>query len=206
MAVNMRSRILRGAAMLFNKHGGRNVKIEEISSYLGISKKTIYNHFPDKQTLLDAAMDESMRDISRKIDEIADKEIDYFEKVKELMEFAFAEITSREELFLKTLYEDSLDSKLLQFIRQKVLQISAKMAKEGIAAGVLRHDLPKAFLPYFYVNVIEGCILLFRFPDVGITREKMFTESIRITMEGVLTQQGRDEMRKLYDAGTLTAD
>jgi AcrR family transcriptional regulator len=48
----MKSRILEKGADLFFRYGVKTVTMDAIASDLGISKKTIYQHFPDKDTIV----------------------------------------------------------------------------------------------------------------------------------------------------------
>ncbi len=48
----MKERILSEAEQLFWKYGVRSVTMEDIARRLGISKKTIYQHFTDKEDIL----------------------------------------------------------------------------------------------------------------------------------------------------------
>ena len=50
--MEVRERILKTAEELFMKFGIRSVTMDEIASELGISKKTIYMHFEDKDAIV----------------------------------------------------------------------------------------------------------------------------------------------------------
>lgn len=54
----MKERIQQKADELFNKYGIRSVTMDEIASQLGMSKKTIYQYFSDKDELVDAVIAE----------------------------------------------------------------------------------------------------------------------------------------------------
>ncbi|WP_137091664.1 TetR/AcrR family transcriptional regulator [Mangrovivirga cuniculi] len=47
-----REKIMEGAYALFMKYGIRSVTMDEISASMGISKKTVYSHFNDKNNLI----------------------------------------------------------------------------------------------------------------------------------------------------------
>ena len=49
-----KERILEKSHELFNKYGIRSVSMDDISTHLGMSKKTLYQHFTDKEELVDA--------------------------------------------------------------------------------------------------------------------------------------------------------
>ena len=48
----MKSRILEKGTQLFFRYGVKSVTMDAIASELGISKKTIYQHFPDKDSMV----------------------------------------------------------------------------------------------------------------------------------------------------------
>ncbi|MHA4843325.1 TetR/AcrR family transcriptional regulator [Flavitalea antarctica] len=54
----MKERIQKKADELFNKYGIRSVTMDEIASQLGMSKKTIYQYFSDKDELVDAVIED----------------------------------------------------------------------------------------------------------------------------------------------------
>src|SRR5687768_7345940 len=62
----MKERIQQKADELFNKYGIRSVTMDEIATQLGMSKKTIYQYFADKDELVDAVIAEVI-DFSREV-------------------------------------------------------------------------------------------------------------------------------------------
>ena len=50
--LELRERIVRSAAMLFQQHGIKQVRMDDVASGLGISKKTLYATFADKEAIL----------------------------------------------------------------------------------------------------------------------------------------------------------
>jgi AcrR family transcriptional regulator len=55
VAVETKERILVSSQELYFARGVKSVTMEDIASSLGISKKTIYQHFQDKRTLVEAS-------------------------------------------------------------------------------------------------------------------------------------------------------
>ena len=53
---NNKERILECAKELFHKYGIRSISMDDIAHHLGISKKTIYQHFSDKDDIITLAM------------------------------------------------------------------------------------------------------------------------------------------------------
>lgn len=61
----MQERILETADRLFYGHGIRAVGVDTIAAEIGISKRTLYNHFPSKDALIVAYL--SRRSVSRRV-------------------------------------------------------------------------------------------------------------------------------------------
>jgi AcrR family transcriptional regulator len=57
-----KDRILEKAANLFMRYGIRSITMDEIAAQLGISKKTIYQFFTDKDEMVEAVVDEEMKE------------------------------------------------------------------------------------------------------------------------------------------------
>jgi AcrR family transcriptional regulator len=59
--INTKDRIKQKAKELFMRYGIRSVSMDDIATQLGISKKTIYQYFTDKDELVDAVVDEDVK-------------------------------------------------------------------------------------------------------------------------------------------------
>src|ERR1700689_2332661 len=56
-----KERILQKATDLFMRYGIRSVTMDEIATQLGISKKTIYQFFTDKDEMVEAVVDQEIQ-------------------------------------------------------------------------------------------------------------------------------------------------
>ena len=59
--MEVKERILTKADELFMQYGIRSVSMDDIASQLGISKKTIYQYFADKDELVDAVVESDVK-------------------------------------------------------------------------------------------------------------------------------------------------
>jgi AcrR family transcriptional regulator len=60
LTMEVKNRIQAKAHDLFMRYGVRSVSMDDIASQLGMSKKTIYQYFSDKDELVDAVMDDEV--------------------------------------------------------------------------------------------------------------------------------------------------
>jgi TetR/AcrR family transcriptional regulator, cholesterol catabolism regulator len=50
--LNIKDKILKGAEELFMKYGVRSISMDDIARHLAVSKKTLYQHFADKEDIV----------------------------------------------------------------------------------------------------------------------------------------------------------
>src|SRR5207244_12326604 len=64
-----RQRIVDAARTHFFNHGFRSVTMDDLAKELGISKKTLYAHFPGKIALLEAVLADKFAGVEAKLNE-----------------------------------------------------------------------------------------------------------------------------------------
>src|SRR5690606_36413346 len=52
---DIREKIRKGAEELFKRYGVRSISMDDIARHLAVSKKTLYQHFADKEEIVRAA-------------------------------------------------------------------------------------------------------------------------------------------------------
>ena len=65
-----RQRIVEAARAHFFSHGFRSVTMDDLAEELGVSKKTLYSHFPSKIALLEAVLADKFASLEANLEEI----------------------------------------------------------------------------------------------------------------------------------------
>ena len=87
--MSKRDVVLESAATLFINKGYKNLTMDEIADYVGITKKTLYNHFPGKFELMKEAIELKLDTILLELKKITANQNEYFtSKLKRLIRFA----------------------------------------------------------------------------------------------------------------------
>ncbi len=199
--MNMEERILRAASDILSSGGLQKLRIENLAREIGISKKTIYNHFPGKFSLIEATIDADMKRIQETLDSIAhDPGLGIIERMTAILSFGFQEISHRGKALFEemTSFPKSLQKRYTEGFRNKTVEIVRGLVDEGITAGLVRRDLSKEFLPYFYLTVVEGAIRMYDIAGLSISREMLFSQSIKLTCVGILTDMGKDALKNAF--------
>ncbi len=138
-----KNRILRGATELFAKYGFRSVSMDDIAHHLGISKKTIYQHFSDKDEIVNLTIAHHLSDARsylQAISENASDAIDFLIKVNQRLTQSLQETASGLVLDLRK-YHQSSWKQVENFRKAFLFQLLLRNIQLGIEAGVFRPDI-----------------------------------------------------------------
>ncbi|HDZ41447.1 MAG TPA: TetR/AcrR family transcriptional regulator [Bacteroidetes bacterium] len=141
--MDYRERITQEAAVLFMKYGIRAVTMDSLANQLGMSKRTIYEHFADKDELLVSVI-ESMaarqKDVFRKIMDEADNVI---EALFEILRIATTHFKNTNPTFFMDLnkYHHKVYERICQKGDIKNYKMSLSMLRRGIQEKVFRDDI-----------------------------------------------------------------
>ena len=77
--------ILRSSRELFHKKGFYGTTMEEIAEYSGFDRRTIYNHFKNKEDIFSALISGILTEIAAVFDEIESEKIPTLEKLRKIV-------------------------------------------------------------------------------------------------------------------------
>src|SRR5215475_13220550 len=80
--IDMKERILQTADRLFYLEGIRAIGVDTIAAEIGISKRTLYNHFPSKDALINAYLQRRFVTTRRTNKSPADQILGYFDALE----------------------------------------------------------------------------------------------------------------------------
>ena len=85
--MEIRDRIKQKADELFRHYGIRSITMDEIASQLGMSKKTIYQYFTDKDELVDAVTEDELSFSQTSCERDASQSVNAIDEIFNVMEF-----------------------------------------------------------------------------------------------------------------------
>ena len=77
--------ILRSSRELFHKKGFYGTTMEDIAEYSGFDRRTIYNHFKNKEDIFAALISGILTDITAVFDEVEAEKISILDKLRKLV-------------------------------------------------------------------------------------------------------------------------
>ena len=190
----VRGRILEAATEQFLRFGFTRVTMDEIASGLGMSKKTLYQHFPGKETLLQEVMRRKMREIEAGYEGILrDDGLDFVEKLKNLMSFMAVQFSRVGQVFLQDLQKNAPEvwREVETFRGRRASSLFGNLVSEGIQKGMFRADVDQHLLTLLYVSAIQGIINPDALSQLPLSASQAFENIIKIIYEGILTDKAR---------------
>lgn len=190
--MEVRERILKVAEELFMKFGIRSVTMDEIASALGISKKTIYLHFEDKDSIVHEVatlrMDCEVFECEKNY-ETAENPIDEVYKEIELFKIHSAAMNPVILYDLKKYYPKTWQ--LFQQHKQSVfLELTKRNLREGVEQGLYRSEINIEILSRLRMEEIDFAFDQSVFPQERFNQFNVHKTFIDHYLRGILTEKG----------------
>lgn len=138
-----KERIQKQAHELFMQYGLKSVSMDDISSKMGISKKTLYQFFSDKETLVVAVVSEIIRSNRENCDFSRDKSKDAVHEIllaMEIMSELFHHMNPSIIFDLQKYYPQGFE--IFKYYKHSYLhEIIKKNIQRGINEGLYREDI-----------------------------------------------------------------
>lgn len=190
----MKEKIITSSAELFLSYGFKSVTMDEIASKIGISKKTIYQHFTNKTKLVEATTLRMFETISHGIDGICALEKNPIEEIYDIKRFVSEHLKgekSSPQYQLQKYYP-----KIFSTLKKKQFDVMYHCVKtnldRGIALGIYRDTINVDFITRIYFNsmlVIKDDDL---FPSSLFSKNMLMENYIEYHLRGICTASGLD--------------
>ena len=190
--------IIQNVGQMYLKFGIRAVTMDDVASEFGISKKTLYQYFSDKEDLVshvvDFFLESSTLDFKNKPAENAI--IGMFivrSHVANILKIYNNNIEFELKKSYPTLYKKVHDEK-----RQRIFDNTIENLKQGISQGFYRNELD----PQFIAKLQVGRMLYTLNPDYGIFEDyevntiALFDNMMDYHMHAICTEKGLEYYQK----------
>lgn len=196
--IEIKKRILLKADEMFMQFGFSKVTMEEIAAELGISKKTLYKCFSNKEHVLKEVIGETKCEIETFIDGLlADKSVEFIDKIKTLMNFLAKHIAKFDGPMIRDIMKNHPDMwhDIQKFKREKTHANFSRLIEEGIKSGYLRDDIPTKLIILLYDSAIHGLLDPGSISSLPLTADQIHREVNKVVFEGILSDKGREKFR-----------
>jgi len=151
--MDYRQKIIEEGAMMFRTYGIRAVTMDMLASQLGISKRTIYEVFSDKDELLKGVLKwmlERQRELMTKVFTESENTIEAIFKMLDLMMDHFLKMSPAFQMDMKRLHMD-MKKNPAELVDLPYFSNNSDILIRGIREGVFRDDID--------VEITNKCLL-----------------------------------------------
>jgi AcrR family transcriptional regulator len=190
----VRQRIIDATSVHFFSHGFRSVTMDDLAAEMGISKKTLYAHFPSKLALLEAVLGNKFERLEANLKEVARKHPDDFSiALHELLGNAQRELDEIKPPFVRDMRQKAPQVfKVVERRRAELIErFFGKLFVEGQRTGMVRNDLPAKLLIEILLGAVRETVNPAKVEELGLTPKTAFASVVKVILEGVITKKGR---------------
>lgn len=197
--MNDKDIFLKKVTPIFWKFGAKTLTMDEIAREFSISKKTLYQSYPNKETLLRDVLDFTLDAI---VEQIKNSKTQYENPIEAIlnshsnMEFIMSESSNVFVLQLRKYYDKILEEHK-NSVYEKLLPVFEKNISRGREMGLYREEFNDKIYFKFLLQ------LFFSVEDSPLFGEERQSEAILCInivdfyLNSILTEKGRDNYKEL---------
>jgi len=189
-----RQRIVEAARAHFFSHGFRSVTMDDLAEELGISKKTLYAHFPGKAELLEAVLVNKFAGVEAKLNEITRAHPnDFSTALHELLTNTQRELDEIKPPFVRDMRQKAPQVfKVIERRRAALIErFFGKLFIEGQRTGMVRKDVPARLIIEILLTIVQAIMNPPKMEELGMMPKEGFAGILKIVLEGALTRKAR---------------
>jgi AcrR family transcriptional regulator len=199
--MEVKEHIVQQSLSLFLKKGVKQVNMDEVASNLGISKKTLYVHFDNKQDLIHHCFQKHNNNVAEMINTSVsqfDNAIDELFAVDEGCSLVMKQTNPYLLGELKRYYPNTWA--LIEQLKQKVLfNIMKNNLDNGIEQGLYRQELDVEIIAKLMISRIDVLVNDEIFPLTHYDFRKLLTENRIYHIRGISTPKGIKHLEKIIN-------
>jgi AcrR family transcriptional regulator len=191
---SIQQRIVEAARAHFFSNGFRSVTMDDLAEELGISKKTLYAHFPGKLDLLEAVLADKFAGVEATLKQVTRAHPnDFPATLRELLAGTQRELDEIKPPFVRDMRQKAPHVfKVVERRRAALIQrYFGKLFVEGQRAGMVRRDVPAKLIVEILLAVVQSIMNPPKMEELGMMPKEGFAGILKTVLEGALTAKGR---------------
>jgi AcrR family transcriptional regulator len=185
-------RIIQGGEELFLTAGIKSVTMDDIAKHLGMSKKTIYQFFKDKNELVIALVKKKLKEDEDQISDIISRSGNVIEEMINMMKCS-EEIFSRiNPIVIHDMqkYHPDAWAEFQKFKADVLISTLEELLSKGIKQGYIRPDIDVRIIARMRVSQVEMGFNTAIFPMIEFNPWKVQVQFLEHFNYGICTLKG----------------
>jgi AcrR family transcriptional regulator len=189
---DIKLKLLREAEHLFMRYGFKSITMDDVSRELGISKKTLYQYFEDKNDLVNQAVQQYIEDqvgMCKSLDEQKDDPITFMLNITDSVSDRQKQINPGALFDLKKYFKPAWD-KVAEFRTRFIYERVLSNLEHGMSKGYYHKDINAKLIAHIYVHLVDFLIN----PEAYMHETKNFREVhleiMKYHLRAICTEKG----------------
>lgn len=197
-AAAIRDRILQAARAQLFAYGYTALTMDELAAELGMSKKTLYVHFPSKDDLVGEILQGFVAEIRASAEALfGDTSLSFTVKLHRFSEAMTKRLRINPHIFRDLQRAAPHMYRQIEELRHRNIPlIFGRLIRQGQAAKMVRDDIDPDFAIEFWRPAIQALMHPDTLERLQLTPDEMFARSINLFFGGLLTPAGRKDHEK----------
>jgi AcrR family transcriptional regulator len=189
-----RRRIVTEARQRFFSLGIRRVTMDDLAYDLGMSKRTLYQHFRTKTALVEAVFRDKFQSVEHDLAEItAISSSNCLEAIPRLLACIQRHMEELQPPLVQDIRREapSIFTLVEGHRRDMIDRHLGKVLREGCKAGIIRKDVPIDLIMGITLASVQAIMNPERLSELGLTPKEGFMAILTVIFQGAMTQGGR---------------
>jgi len=168
--------------------------MDDLAEELGISKKTLYAHFPGKLDMLEAVVADKFASVEATLKEVTRAHPrDFPATLRDLLSGTQRELDEIKPPFVRDMRQKAPQAfKVVEQRRAALIgRYFGKLFIEGQRAGMVRKDVPARLMIEILLAMVQAIMNPPKMEELGMMPKEGFSGILKIVLEGALTRKGR---------------
>jgi len=192
--MSARGRIVAGARRHFFAHGFRSVTMDDLAAELGMSKKTLYAHFPSKHGLIEAVVLDKFHELDEELRHITSATpAEFLDTLHRLLACIQRHTDEIRPPFIRDIRRAAPDVFAVVERRRSTLirRHFSKLFAAGQRAGMIRKDISARLMIEILLGATQAIMNPDKITELNLTPRSGFTAILAVVLEGIVTRAGR---------------
>lgn len=190
----LRERIVETAASLFISRGIKSVKMDDVAAALTISKRTLYEVFPDKESLLMEVIRNGQTKADDYLRDVVASGANVMEVLLKMFEYSTGQFHSTNPKFFEEVKRYPKAFHLMARGNNEDTAHAVDFLRRGVDQGIFRDDINFAIINQLITeqfNVLLHTDISSQYPFIEVYESIMFTQ-----LRGLSTERGARELEE----------
>ncbi|MBC7382773.1 MAG: TetR/AcrR family transcriptional regulator [Bacteroidia bacterium] len=205
MSDEIKNKILTGSETLFLKYGFKSITMDDIARELGISKKTLYQFFDDKNSLVDQTVIrhiEQEKCLCAGLNSKVTNPIDFMLMITDSFGDVKKQINRTILFDLKKYFKETWD-KLNQFRIDFIFKQVLDNLKKGKEMGLYHQHLNDRLIARFYIHLVDFMINPDNYESENNDFKTVHKEMMSYHLRSICTDKGTKYLKSKLQKQTI---